>query len=401
MRNKYIFYGLLFLLVSCGSDDSDDNNPNLPVADFYYEPEIIEAGETIRFYDNSQGNPTSWNWKFDGAEATTSSVNQNPITRYEDSGVFTVVMTATNEFGSSTVSKDIGIDVPAITVDIEVQGNPELLTGEEICFKTNITGEYSYFIWDGDGDNNNGFFGEEICFDYWEPGDYYISLSVINSEETKQYDQVINFSIARRDDTKELVDIHGNTYKVVQIAGRSWTAENLKVTLYSNGAPIVDGSTIGPDGTTEGAYYTYEGHPEAVDIFGLYYNWRAVIDENGLCPDGWHVPTLEDRTDLFNYLYYKTGHYPNFGDDLKAVDENFWQHEDTNPTDAIGFAALPAGATYPDADIYSEAAFWFNHANEDTTTASFFNLLNFASEIRYDYSGSPQFGFSCRCVKDD
>lgn len=66
----------------------------------------------IDFTDLSSGSPTSWAWDFgDGQTATT----QNPSHTYTTSGTYTIVLTATNGFGSDTetITDMITISLPA------------------------------------------------------------------------------------------------------------------------------------------------------------------------------------------------------------------------------------------------------------------------------------------------
>jgi hypothetical protein len=80
-----------------------------------------------------------------------------------------------------------------------------------------------------------------------------------------------------------LVDIDGNFYPTIALGAQVWMAEDLKVSHYRDGSDI-------PDSTN--------------NIPGIQhkYNWTEVTDKRKLCPVGWHVPTLEDWTSLFNSL---------------------------------------------------------------------------------------------------
>lgn len=68
-----------------------------PSASFSADAVSIDAGDTVTFTDLSTNDPTSWSWDFgDGGDST----DQNPSHQYDDSGLYTVTLTATNEFGS-------------------------------------------------------------------------------------------------------------------------------------------------------------------------------------------------------------------------------------------------------------------------------------------------------------
>ena len=118
-----------------------------------------------------------------------------------------------------------------------------------------------------------------------------------------------------------VTDIDGNVYETVQIGDQLWMAENLKVTHYQNGDEIPAGyagdGIPPPTGflldekwadLTTGAYAvspidiiyanvsTCEGN--CSEVYGNLYNWYAVDDSRGLCPEGWHVPSDTEFTVL-------------------------------------------------------------------------------------------------------
>lgn len=70
-------------------------------ANFYADKEIICAGNSVSFMDESFFNVTGWNWTFEGA-AISSSTDQNPIITYPNAGVFDVTLEVTD--GISTVT---------------------------------------------------------------------------------------------------------------------------------------------------------------------------------------------------------------------------------------------------------------------------------------------------------
>jgi M6 family metalloprotease-like protein len=79
---------------------------NAPVADFMVggNTSIIQ-GEFVDFYDNSSNNPTEWAWKFYGGTPDTSNVKYPAGIIYNDPGSFDVKLTATNPYGSNTITK--------------------------------------------------------------------------------------------------------------------------------------------------------------------------------------------------------------------------------------------------------------------------------------------------------
>jgi hypothetical protein len=90
-----------------------------------------------------------------------------------------------------------------------------------------------------------------------------------------------NKTFSKLNDT--LVDIDGNVYHTLALGGQVWMAENLKATHNRDGSEIknVTKNDCGD---------------------GQQYNWHAVGDSSKLCPAGWHVPSLNEWTSLYNSL---------------------------------------------------------------------------------------------------
>ena len=61
------------------------------------------APATIRFADTTPNGQTSWHWDFD--DGTTSN-EKNPVHLYQNGGNFTVTLTATSPYGTTSVTKD-------------------------------------------------------------------------------------------------------------------------------------------------------------------------------------------------------------------------------------------------------------------------------------------------------
>ena len=100
-----------------------------------------------------------------------------------------------------------------------------------------------------------------------------------------------------------ITDIDGNVYETVEIGDQMWMKENLKVTHYNDGTEIPTGySNSEWRLLSTPAYAVYNDNESNSDSYGNLYNWFAVDDARGVCPDGWHVPTDDEYTELTDYL---------------------------------------------------------------------------------------------------
>ncbi|NLG18375.1 MAG: hypothetical protein GX556_13665 [Fibrobacter sp.] len=98
----------------------------------------------------------------------------------------------------------------------------------------------------------------------------------------------------------DVMDQDGNVYQSVRIGNQVWTVENLRTTRLNNGEeiPHVANSNSWADLTTPGyCYYKNSINANDQQKWGALYNWYAVNTGN-LAPEGWHVPTDEDWTEL-------------------------------------------------------------------------------------------------------
>jgi len=87
-----------------------------PVADFTWTPTSPEVGQSVKFSDQSSSSPTSWAWTFgDGG----SSSARNPSHTFQSAGSYSVTLTATNAYGSDSVTKSITVvETPGNTVTV-------------------------------------------------------------------------------------------------------------------------------------------------------------------------------------------------------------------------------------------------------------------------------------------
>jgi PKD repeat protein len=82
----------------------------LPLVDFMSPDTVFCVPGIARFYEDSQGCPTTWSWDFGSGNYTfmedTDENSQNPVVKFYDNEPYTVSLTVTNSAGSTTETKD-------------------------------------------------------------------------------------------------------------------------------------------------------------------------------------------------------------------------------------------------------------------------------------------------------
>jgi len=214
----------------------------------------------------------------------------------------------------------------------------------------------------------------------------------------------------------QVTDIDGNTYNSVKIGSQIWMAENLKVTKYPDGTPIVNGTAVPNIGYTDKYYFIYQDDPNYKNTYGLLYTWSATTNGfsssanpsgiQGVCPTGWHVPANDEKTQLINYLAGPG----EAGGKLKSTGTTYWQSPNTGASNESGFNALGTGTffyqlahRYEYGLINQWNSIWTATTNPnhvDQTTAYAFTLGYNIPSSDIDNSDNKGNGESVRCVKD-
>jgi len=91
-----------------------------------------------------------------------------------------------------------------------------------------------------------------------------------------------------------VTDIDGNFYPTILLGNQEWTIWSLATTRFRNGDYI-------PTSSEKDDWELASQENQPLYYWG-YYNWHALIDDRQLCPEGWHVPTLDDVLEMFDYL---------------------------------------------------------------------------------------------------
>jgi uncharacterized protein (TIGR02145 family) len=397
-----------------------------PEADFFAEPTSGNAPLEVNFTDQSTNNPNSWNWSFPGGSPSTST-NQNPTVTYNSAGVYDVTLTVENDFGSDTEVKNNYITVSEQTIptvvtsaisettqtsaigggEVTDQGSSPV-TERGICYSTspNPTTTNST-VPSGSG---MGIFTSNITELY--PGTtYYVRAYAINSVNTAYGDQV-HFTTSHDNfgspcpGNPTVTDIDGNTYQTVQIGGQCWMRKNLKTTKYRDGTSIdYPGSNNSMwETNTTGAYAWHNNNISNKEFLGALYNWHAVNNSAGLCPNGWHVPTFTEFETLVNNL----GGTSNAGGKMKSTRTEpdpfpFWNTPNLGATNESGYTAYSAGyrhtiGAYDNLGILTY--FWTSTEDTYPTVAYYFQLHQNSSSAS-NYYVNKNFGLTIRCLKNN
>lgn len=191
----------------------------------------------------------------------------------------------------------------------------------------------------------------------------------------------------------------GRVYSTITVANQTWFAKNLSYdgdfTAISGIADLAwAGIWNNGNPTEEAAWTTVNGQLATLETrTGKLYNWYCV-NSGQLCPEGWHVPSLEEWQQFID----------NFGGNTIAG-----SHMKAKPSwasipsgdNSSGFTAHAAGIkdSLGHYDGYPFYSMWWTTEEND-------NYYAMARSMTYNSSAvglqpvNKTFGLSCRCVKD-
>ncbi|WP_290723731.1 FISUMP domain-containing protein [Fibrobacter sp. UBA2449] len=195
----------------------------------------------------------------------------------------------------------------------------------------------------------------------------------------------------------------GQTYRTVEIDGLTWMAENLNF-ADSVEYPLLEEGTL-----------CFNDEEANCDVYGRLYNRRAAMNSvrcawgdscfhergavhQGICPDGWHIPTGEELAsldDLAIELRSAKG--------WRGTDAYISPGHDTYGFSSIGSGAYCAGFAQSNEGfehIGESDFFWYTTTSNWQSEYVFYALINgrtnrAASEMYHD-----ELYISVRCVKD-
>lgn len=222
-------------------------------------------------------------------------------------------------------------------------------------------------------------------------------------------------------------DHEGNVYRVVEINGQCWLAENMRCTT----EPSTENSIFVTSGSNNNVRMAYYKSPEYLSKYGCLYNFSAAMDvtddagsyeypHQGICPEGWHIPTDAEWENMFvnagvtreptvgdlQYFNEGVGNVTG-GADWEVCDEMLTCPGDYSYSqrNSSGFAALPAGV-YMEEDYLATGigtGFWSStltsHESPNFWDIIIAELTESEGSVHNEVNGRST-GLSVRCVRD-
>lgn len=210
-----------------------------------------------------------------------------------------------------------------------------------------------------------------------------------------------------------VVDVDGNVYNTVLIGNQTWTKQNLNVSKYRNGDPIlrVDGTW---EGITTGAWCYYANQTSNGVVYGKLYNWYAINDPRGIAPEGYHIPNMDEWILLRDFLITNGNNYDQtvtgnkIGKSLATT--TLWNTSsnvgavgnDLTLNNTSNFNGLPGGLRWSDPNVdfnnIGGGGYWWSSSSSTNTATSY--SINSNSKELSQLGFNKKYGMSIRCVKD-
>jgi len=182
------------------------------------------------------------------------------------------------------------------------------------------------------------------------------------------------------------------TYKTVIIGDQTWMARNLNYD--------VDGSKC------------YDDKPGNCSNYGRLYDWATAMDldesynknssgydpkHQGICPNGWHLPSDVEWQALVEYVGTNVG--------VKLRAKSGWSDKDDNGDDDYGFSAMPSGfydnKKFGNMEEGNQIGYWWSNTElKNDPEQAWYRRIGFDYYNVSKVNGEKTYMFAVRCIKD-
>jgi len=191
----------------------------------------------------------------------------------------------------------------------------------------------------------------------------------------------------------EAVKHDGYLYPTVQIDNKCWLKENMNIGIMVHGdTNMTDNNII--------EKYCYDNKTENCDVYGGLYQWGELMQyatqegAQGICPNGWHISTLNEWTML---IAGRSAY------ELKEKGTTHWL-PGNSASNSSGFTALPAGYRGWNSgsfEMIEEGCDFFTSKEYSVDTLyAVDKTMYYASSWIVGGNAWKTHGESVRCVKD-
>jgi uncharacterized protein (TIGR02145 family) len=276
--------------------------------------------------------------------------------------------------------------------------------GQYVNFEDESTGAVTSYEWTFEGGEPSSSTEKNPSgILYTTEGMFDVTLKITTAEgtstETKEGLIVVEQLSGGCGSTAIVTDFDGNAYSVVTIGSQCWMGENLKVTHYRDGTPITEVSdSLSWKLLTTEAMCSYGNNSSNDAVYGKLYNWFAIADPRGICPEGWRVPHDNDYRILTEYLDPDDEFA---GGRMKEAGTEHWEAPNEGANNSSGFTGLPGGMRFREGmfdHINRRGTFWT--VREDGDFEGYFLTLTYETAVAHRTHIYKQSGFSCRCIKE-
>lgn len=307
-----------FIITSCSKDSEEEETPTntAPTASFTVNPETGDTQTEFSFdasASSDQQTPSAdleirWDWNDDGTFDTPYSNSKTATTAYISEGTYTIRLEV----------KDLGGLTGTTTKQVIVSGGSNLPPNpaanpnpEDGAVDMIILVSLQWTADDPDQDPlvfdvyfstspNPEKVAEGIETNSYDPGTleynttYYWMIKTRDDHDHATTGPIWSFTtgshvFACGDDITDPRD--GKIYGTVAIGEQCWMSQNMNIGMRING-----NQDMSDDGSIE--KYCYDDIDANCDEFGAIYQWDEMMqyasDVDGICPEGWHLPALEE-----------------------------------------------------------------------------------------------------------